>query len=149
MFRNSAIASSSVRVRPLWDRFFFQVRVPHPFVVALPCTSLPPSGHHPPSEMTNSAYVAPRAGARGLLRDAGLSRRCTNRRGVSVPTEWGDIARFVSLLNWTDQGGKTASATVDRTEAAQKIAAEMRGSLEDFSTMNRSQRGGRRRFRRR
>jgi uncharacterized protein with GYD domain len=46
-----------------------------------------------------------------------------------------DMARFVSLLNWTDQGAKTAADTVDRAEAAQKVAAEMGGSFEIYWTM--------------
>ncbi len=45
------------------------------------------------------------------------------------------MARFVSLLNWTDQGAKTAADTADRAEAAQKVAAEMGGSLEIYWTM--------------
>jgi uncharacterized protein with GYD domain len=46
------------------------------------------------------------------------------------------MARFVSLLNWTDQGAKTAAAeTVDRAEAAKKVAADMGGSLELYWTM--------------
>ena len=45
------------------------------------------------------------------------------------------MARFVSLLNWTDQGAKTATDTVDRAEAAKKVATEMGGSLEVYWTM--------------
>ena len=45
------------------------------------------------------------------------------------------MARFISLLNWTDQGAKTAADTVNRAEAAQKVAAEMGGSLEVYWTM--------------
>ena len=45
------------------------------------------------------------------------------------------MAKFVSLLNWTDQGAKTASETVDRAEAAQKMAAEMGGTFEVLWTM--------------
>ena len=45
------------------------------------------------------------------------------------------MARFVSLLNWTDQGAKTAGDTVDRAEAAKKVASDMGGSLEIFWTM--------------
>ncbi|MBI3648851.1 MAG: GYD domain-containing protein [Actinobacteria bacterium] len=45
------------------------------------------------------------------------------------------MARFVSLLNWTDQGAKTAADTVDRAEAAKKLAADMGGSLELYWTM--------------
>ena len=46
-----------------------------------------------------------------------------------------DMAKFVSLLNWTDEGAKTASDTVDRAEAAQKMAADMGGSFEVLWTM--------------
>lgn len=45
------------------------------------------------------------------------------------------MARFISLLNWTDQGAKTASDTINRAEAAQKVAAEMGGSMEVYWTM--------------
>ena len=45
------------------------------------------------------------------------------------------MARFVSLLNWTDQGAKTAADTVERAEAAKKVAADMGGSLEILWTM--------------
>ena len=45
------------------------------------------------------------------------------------------MARFVSLLNWTDQGAKSAADTVDRAEAAKKLAAEMGGSFEIYWTM--------------
>lgn len=45
------------------------------------------------------------------------------------------MARYVSLLNWTDEGAKSAGGTVDRAEAAQKLAADMGGSLQVFWTM--------------
>lgn len=45
------------------------------------------------------------------------------------------MARFVSLLNWTDEGAKTATGTVDRAESAKKLAAEMGGSFEIYWTM--------------
>jgi uncharacterized protein with GYD domain len=45
------------------------------------------------------------------------------------------MARFVSLLNWTDQGAKTAAESVDRVEAARKVASDMGGSLEVYWTM--------------
>ena len=45
------------------------------------------------------------------------------------------MAKFVSLINWTDEGAKTASATVDRADAAKKIAADMGGSIEVLWTM--------------
>jgi uncharacterized protein with GYD domain len=45
------------------------------------------------------------------------------------------MARFVSLLNWTDQGAKSVVDTVDRVEAAGRVAADMGGSLEVYWTM--------------
>ncbi|MFN8233534.1 MAG: GYD domain-containing protein [Actinomycetota bacterium] len=45
------------------------------------------------------------------------------------------MAKFISLINWTDQGAKSASDTVDRAEAAQKLAADMGGSMEIYWTM--------------
>lgn len=45
------------------------------------------------------------------------------------------MARFVSLLNWTDQGAKTAAETVNRAEAAKKVASDLGGSLEIYWTM--------------
>jgi len=45
------------------------------------------------------------------------------------------MAKFVSLINWTDEGAKTASATVDRADAAKKLAADMGGSIEVLWTM--------------
>ncbi len=45
------------------------------------------------------------------------------------------MAKFVSLINWTDQGAKAASETVQRAEAAQKMAADMGGSLDVLWTM--------------
>jgi uncharacterized protein with GYD domain len=45
------------------------------------------------------------------------------------------MARFISLINWTDQGAKSANETVDRAEAAQKLAADMGGSMEIYWTM--------------
>ena len=45
------------------------------------------------------------------------------------------MAKFVSLINWTDQGAKSASDTVQRAEAAQKVAADMGGSIEILWTM--------------
>ena len=45
------------------------------------------------------------------------------------------MAKFISLINWTDQGAKTANETVDRAEAAQKLAADMGGSMEIYWTM--------------
>jgi uncharacterized protein with GYD domain len=45
------------------------------------------------------------------------------------------MARFISLLNWTDHWSKTADDTVARAEEAQKVAAEMGGSLQIYWTM--------------
>ena len=45
------------------------------------------------------------------------------------------MARFVSLLNWTDQGAKAAADTVGRVEAVKKVAADMGGTLEVYWTM--------------
>jgi uncharacterized protein with GYD domain len=45
------------------------------------------------------------------------------------------MARFVSLLKWTDKGAKSAVDTTERAEAAQKVAAEMGGTLEIYWTM--------------
>jgi uncharacterized protein with GYD domain len=59
-------------------------------------------------------------------------------RGVGFEThegEGGDMAKFVSLINWTDQGAKTASDTVARAEDAQKLATEMGGTFDILWTM--------------
>ena len=45
------------------------------------------------------------------------------------------MAKYISLLSWTDEGAKTAGDTVDRAEAAQKVAANMGGSLQVYWTM--------------
>jgi uncharacterized protein with GYD domain len=45
------------------------------------------------------------------------------------------MARFISLINWTDQGAKDAAGTVERADAAKKVAADMGGSLEVYWTM--------------
>ena len=45
------------------------------------------------------------------------------------------MSTYVSLINWTDEGAKTASNTVDRADAAQKIVADMGGSLQIYWTM--------------
>lgn len=45
------------------------------------------------------------------------------------------MAAYVSLINWTDEGAKAASNTVDRAEAAQKVVADMGGSLQIYWTM--------------
>jgi uncharacterized protein with GYD domain len=45
------------------------------------------------------------------------------------------MSTYVSLINWTDEGAKTASNTVDRAEAAEKLVADMGGSLQIYWTM--------------
>jgi len=45
------------------------------------------------------------------------------------------MAKYVTLINWTDQGAKAAAETVQRAEAAQKLAADMGGSIELLWTM--------------
>jgi uncharacterized protein with GYD domain len=45
------------------------------------------------------------------------------------------MARYVSLINWTDQGAKDAAGTVGRADAAKKASADMGGSLEVYWTM--------------
>jgi uncharacterized protein with GYD domain len=45
------------------------------------------------------------------------------------------MARYVSLLSWTEQGAKDYRQTVDRAEAAKKLAADLGGSLETLWTL--------------
>jgi uncharacterized protein with GYD domain len=45
------------------------------------------------------------------------------------------MSTYISLLNWTDEGAKSAGETVARADAAQKLAAEMGGSLQVYWTM--------------
>jgi uncharacterized protein with GYD domain len=45
------------------------------------------------------------------------------------------MAKYVSLLNWTEQGAKTYGETVARADAAKKVAADMGGSLEVLWTL--------------
>ena len=45
------------------------------------------------------------------------------------------MSTYASLINWTDEGAKGASSTVDRAEAAQKVVADMGGSLQIYWTM--------------
>ena len=45
------------------------------------------------------------------------------------------MPKFVSLCTWTDQGRKNASETVQRAEAAEKMAADMGGSMQILWTM--------------
>ena len=42
------------------------------------------------------------------------------------------MSRYVSLLNWTDQGVQRSKETVDRAEAAKDLAEKMGGSLESI-----------------
>ena len=41
------------------------------------------------------------------------------------------MATYVSLINFTDQGVRTFTDTVDRVEAAKKLATKMGGSLKE------------------
>jgi uncharacterized protein with GYD domain len=45
------------------------------------------------------------------------------------------MSRYISLINWTDEGAKHIGGTVDRAEAGQKLAADMGGSLQVYWTM--------------
>jgi uncharacterized protein with GYD domain len=45
------------------------------------------------------------------------------------------MPRFVSLLNWTDQGVRNFKDTLDRAEAAQDVAKQLNGSLELYWTL--------------
>ena len=45
------------------------------------------------------------------------------------------MAKYVVLINWTEQGIQNFKDTVDRAEAARKIAADMGGSLEVYWTV--------------
>jgi uncharacterized protein with GYD domain len=47
----------------------------------------------------------------------------------------GVMSKYISLVNWTDEGAKHADGTVDRAEAAKKQVADMGGSLEVYWTM--------------
>ena len=42
------------------------------------------------------------------------------------------MARYVSLINWTEQGVRGYRDTLDRAEAAGKIGEQMGGSLTDI-----------------
>lgn len=42
------------------------------------------------------------------------------------------MAKYVSLLNWTEQGIKNFQDTVDRGDAAQQLAAKMGGKIEQI-----------------
>lgn len=45
------------------------------------------------------------------------------------------MAKYVSLIHWTDQGAKTAAESVQRARAAEKVATDMGGSIEVYWTM--------------
>jgi uncharacterized protein with GYD domain len=45
------------------------------------------------------------------------------------------MAKYISLLNWTEQGVKGYKETVDRADAAKKVAADMGGSLDVLWTL--------------
>jgi uncharacterized protein with GYD domain len=42
------------------------------------------------------------------------------------------MARYVSLINWTDQGVKNYKDTVDRADAAREIAEKLGGRFEEI-----------------
>lgn len=45
------------------------------------------------------------------------------------------MAKYVSLLSWTEKGVKEYRETVDRADGAKKVAADMGGSLEIYWTL--------------
>jgi uncharacterized protein with GYD domain len=45
------------------------------------------------------------------------------------------MSKYISLVNWTDEGAKHIDGTVDRAEAAEKLAADMGGSFQVYWTM--------------
>ena len=45
------------------------------------------------------------------------------------------MPKYVSLVNWTDQGIRDAKSSVDRAEAAQAAAAAMGGSFDIYYTV--------------
>ncbi len=45
------------------------------------------------------------------------------------------MAKYFSLISWTDQGIKNFRDTVDRAEAAQKVAEQLGGSLTVYWTV--------------
>ena len=47
------------------------------------------------------------------------------------------MSTYVTLINWTDEGAKTAANTVERAEAAQKLAKSAGGSMQIYWTMGR------------
>ena len=45
------------------------------------------------------------------------------------------MPRYVTLINWTEQGVKNYRDTVDRADAAKKVAADMGGSIDIHWTL--------------
>lgn len=45
------------------------------------------------------------------------------------------MARFVSLVNWTDQGVREVKSTAERAKAAQEVAQKLGGSVEVYWTV--------------
>lgn len=45
------------------------------------------------------------------------------------------MPRYVSLLNWTEQGVKDYKATLERADAAKKLAADLGGTLDVHWTL--------------
>jgi len=45
------------------------------------------------------------------------------------------MSRYVTLFNWTEQGVKQYRDTVDRADAAKKVAADLGGSFEIYWTL--------------
>ena len=45
------------------------------------------------------------------------------------------MPKYVSLFNWTEQGVKSYRDTVDRADAAKKLASNMGGSFELYWTL--------------
>ena len=45
------------------------------------------------------------------------------------------MPKYVSLFNWTEQGVKNYRDTVDRADAAQKLASDLGGSFELYWTL--------------
>ena len=45
------------------------------------------------------------------------------------------MPRYVTLINWTEQGIKNYKDTVDRADSARKVAADMGGSIDVLWTL--------------
>ena len=45
------------------------------------------------------------------------------------------MAKYISLISWTEQGVKSFKDTIDRFDSARKMAADMGGSLEAHWTL--------------